>query len=515
MNAQHDLTKTWAALDLGSNSFHLLLARPVGASFVVEERLKEKVQLVGGFSEGRMQADAQARGLACLARFAQRLKSIESEKIIVMGTCAFREATNVESFTSAARDILPVPIEVISGDYEAELIYCAVAHYANATDEHRLVLDIGGGSTEFALGSGANTVATLSVNMGCVAWKDQFFTESHLQGTDYWRAKQSAADVINNEIDQIRGALEISRQATTPLQIYGTSGTIESIHTVLNANGWSRGAITREAMVQLENAIAEDGWVLEAGLPGLAPDRADIFPAGVAILSACFDALDIDELEYVDVSLLQGIICDKVLGTKELGSVVVDLKEDSVAQLTERFAVERTQAARVANCAAVLYAASGDWWQGDTECADLLRWAAQLHELGVHISARHYHRHGAYIVKHAELAGFSQHQQSVLALLIRGHRRSMPGLSFRAFDPELETKLLKLVALLRLAVILQRSHSDEGAPKVSLSVTDEQLTLDCGVGWLAANQLSYKELQVERRQQATAGLELHLLNTPK
>ena len=191
-----------------------------------------------------------------------------------------------------------------------------------------------------------------------------------------------------------------------------------------------------------------------------------------------------------------------------------DLREDSVAQLIQRFSVDTAQARRVTQCAEQLYVASDDWWQGDQDCADLLRWAANLHELGVHISARHYHRHGAYIVKHAELAGFNQMQQSVLALLVRGHRRSMPGLSFRAFDPAMETKLLRLVALLRIAVILQRSHNDADMPNVALSVDSNQLTLDCGEGWLAAHALSYSELLVEQNQQATAGLELVLLNTP-
>lgn len=511
MNIQYKTVHTWAALDLGSNSFHLLLARPAGASFVVEERLKEKVQLVGGFVQGRLHPDAQARGLACLARFAQRLRSVEPDHIVVMGTCALREADNVEEFTNAARRILPVPIEVISGDYEAQLIYGAVAHHADAVDEVRLVLDIGGGSTEIAVGKGAHASDSLSVNVGCVAWKDHFFSDDQQLGSQYWRAKQHALDVIGDDANHIKSCLDSFASSTGKRRVYGTSGTIESIQTVLNANGWSRGSITREAMARLEKAIGEDNWVLEAGLPGLAPDRVDIFPAGVAILSACLEALDIQELEYVDVSLLQGIICEKVLSHEDMNS---NLKEDSVAQLMTRFTVEPTQAARVAACAAQLYAASAQWWQGDDECADLLRWAATLHELGVHISARHYHRHGAYIVKHSELAGFSQHQQSVLALLIRGHRRSMPGLAFRAFDPELETKLLRLVALLRLAVILQRSHSDQGGPSISLEVTSDTLTLDCGPGWLNDNPLSYKELQVEQRQLATVGLQLVLLNKP-
>ena len=505
--------RTWAALDLGSNSFHLLLARPAGASFVVQERLKEKVQLFGGFSQQRMHQDAQQRGLACLARFAQRLKSVDCSRVFVMGTCALREADNAAEFTAAAEQILQVPVQVISGEYEASLIYGAVAHYASQPDRHRLVIDIGGGSTEIACGHGQNVMASASVNIGCVAFKDRFFSHTRLQAESYRAAKAEAVAVL--ALNLAKTGIHEQLVQTPLVGVYGTSGTIESIETVLNANGWSRGAITRDAMARLEAAIVEDGWVLEAGLPGLAPDRVDIFPAGVAILSACIEVLSFEQLEYVDVSLLQGIICDKVLYQNGLTKKVEpDLREDSVAQLIQRFSVDTAQARRVARCAEQLYVASDVWWQGDQDCADLLRWAANLHELGVHISARHYHRHGAYIVKHAELAGFNQMQQRILALLVRGHRRSMPGLSFRAFDPDMEVKLLRLVALLRIAVILQRSHKDADMPNVALSVGNDQLTLDCGEGWLAAHPLSYSELLIEQNQQATAGLELVLLNTP-
>jgi exopolyphosphatase/guanosine-5'-triphosphate,3'-diphosphate pyrophosphatase len=497
---------SWAALDLGSNSFHLLLVEPVGGSFITRERLKEKVQLLAGFRDGQIAAGAQARGLACLARFAQRLKPLPAERLLVMGTFALRQADNALSFARAAEQVLNAPVQVISGEYEAQLIYAAVAHQLGPGTASRLVMDIGGGSTEIAVGSGASAELTLSVNIGCVAFKDQFFAAGdHALG--YREAKAAALAAIRAQM--AAGGFPPAFESWWGQAVYGTSGTLESIQTVLNANGWSRGRITREALARLEAAIIDEHWVIDAGLPGLAPDRTDIFPSGVAILSACFDALDIEQCEYVDVSLLQGMICEHVVTANE-----ADLREDSVQQLAQRFNVEPAQAARVSRCALALFDASGAWWQDDSY-RNLLRWAAQLHELGVHISARHYHRHGAYIVKHAELPGFNDEQQGLLALLIRGHRRSMPGLAFRAFDPDIAQQLLRLVALLRLAVILERSHHDAESPQVSLQVQGNRLELDCGPGWLASHPLSLRELQVEVGQQRTAGIELVLLNAPE
>jgi exopolyphosphatase/guanosine-5'-triphosphate,3'-diphosphate pyrophosphatase len=492
----------WAALDLGSNSFHLLLARRAGASFVVEERLKEKVQLLAGFTDGCIHHQAQQRGLECLARFAQRLSPLDRERIWVKGTYALREADNAAEFVAAAESLLQVPVEIITGELEAHLIYGAVAHQFGRDISPRLVIDIGGGSTELACGRGYESEATLSVPIGCVAFKDLHFPPTIMQSTGYPAAKRMAVTALQQGLQSSAGLHGFDLLNAT---VIGTSGTVQSIQMVLSANGWARNDITRQAMAQLESAIVEDRWVIEAGLPGLAPDRADIFPAGVAILSACFEVLGIQQLTHVDVSLLQGIICEHVVDNVE-----ADLREDSIAQLVQRFAVDVNQAARVVRCAERFYAQCDTWFEGDPMSADLLRWAATLHELGVQVSSRHYHRHGAYIIKHTELPGFNDHQQSVLSLLVRGHRRSMPGLAFQTFDPQLAQTLLRLVGLLRLAVILERSHSDKESPQAQISVSADELHLECGSGWLDAHPLSKRELEVEQQQQAGAGITLHV-----
>ncbi len=494
-NPTHD---QWAAIDLGSNSFHLLIAKPAGASFVVVERLKEKVQLLGGFRAGELHPQAQERGLACLARFAQRLKSIPPERTRAMGTYALRQAANAQRFTQAAEAILGVPIRVITGQQEAGLIYQAVDHHVNDPQKQKWVIDIGGGSTEFAMGVGAQVNQRHSIDVGCVAFKDKFFAETYLHAGNYLQAKAEAKTALQ------QGGL-VQPNGFENQCWYGTSGTIASIAAVLSANGWSNGEITTTAIQTLEEGIVNDHWVLQAGLPGLAPDRADIFAGGLAILSACFEVLGINRLQDVDVSLLQGIICEAVLPEQD-----IDLQEDSVVRLSRKFAVDQAQAQGVEETALLLFDAAGVW-QLDESYRKLISWAARLHEVGTHISPQHYHRHGGYMIRHTAMPGFSELQKSMLALLIKGHRRRMPGLAFQSFPREISQPLIRLVALLRIAVILRRSHDPQEVlmPRLRISGGDlEILHLDCGADWLRQHPLSARELEVEKQQLATAGLHL-------
>jgi exopolyphosphatase/guanosine-5'-triphosphate,3'-diphosphate pyrophosphatase len=338
--------------------------------------------------------------------------------------------------------------------------------------------------------------------MGCVAFTEQYINPAAVPSAGFLLAKEAAVHALKEGIEADGTTDELRRE---PQLVVGTSGTIESVQTVLAANGWPSDVITAEAIDDLGQSIAADRWVIDAGLPGLAPDRMDIFAAGVAILSACFEVLQIQTLRFAPVSMLQGMI-----GAAVVEDLTQDLCEDSVERLAERYGVDRPQALRVMDSATELFAKTAAWWEpDDLPLRQLLRWAARLHEVGVVVSSSHYHRHGGYIIKHSQMPGFTHPQQNILALLVRGHRRSMPGLAFRAFDPDLADKLLRLVALLRIAVILQRSHCDGDAP-TSLSLTANQNTLHlrCGADWLATHPLSHKELQVEAGQLHRVGLNL-------
>ncbi len=492
------MSDLFAALDLGSNSFHLLIAHRCGGVFETVERMKEKVQLLGGFSGGCLAPAAMRRGEACLARFAQRLACVPPEQLRMVGTHALREARNRDEFAAVAERIVGAPLEVVSGEEEARLVYLGVAHHAPwHPGGCRLVVDVGGGSTELAWGEpgrGAGGPAGVaSCKVGCVSLTDRCFGA----GTDQAQAFQAARAVAMETLATL-----------TPMDpgctVIGTSGTVESIQTVLAANGWGSEVITAEGLEALCRAIVSGRWLVEAGLPGLAPDRVDIFPAGVALVSALFATLQLSSMQFVDASLQDGLLYrDEPLPDPE-----VDLRHQAVARLKRRYGVDEAQAARVRDTALALFDGAAGWWRDPQRWRPFLRWAAELHQLGMAVAPRHYHRHGAYLVQSSDLRAFSRTEQNQLALLVRGHRRGFPGLAFRAYEGATRTELERLLALLRIAVILHRSHSDAHAPALTVQAADEVLTLGLPAGWLENHPLSARELEVEREQLTNAGIRL-------
>ena len=488
----------FAALDLGSNSFHLLLARRCGEEFETVERIKEKVQLLSGFRDGRLDAAAMARGRACLARFAQRLAALPRENMRMAGTHALREARNPDAFATTAREIVGVPLDVVSGEEEARLVYLGVAHHLPVdAPSRRLVVDIGGGSTEFAWGDHVERpgepARVASRKIGCVS-----LTESHIlpepnQAMAYVAARKQAVAALGG-FDPVGKDVEV----------LGTSGTVESVQSVLAANGWSAEHISREGLGMLTDAIVSGRWLVNAGLPGLAPDRVDIFAAGLALVDAVFHVLKVDRIRYLDASLQDGLLY-RHFGS---GDAHVDLRERTLARLKKRYQVDAAQSARVRRTALALFDACEPGWRASSRWRNLLAWAAELHELGMVVAPQHYHRHGAYLLSHSDMRAFSRAEQDQLALLIRGHRRAFPGLAFRAYRPDIGRSLIRLLALLRVAVILHRGHSDEDEPALQAGASECRLSLDFAPGWLEAHPLSARELEVEVAQLAHAGIEL-------
>lgn len=496
------MSDLFAALDLGSNSFHMLLARRVDGAFDTVERLKEKVQLLRGFHGGRLHADAMARGEACLARFAQRLAGVPRAQIYMAGTHALREADNRDEFAAAARRILGVPLEVISGSDEARLINLGVAQQIPGPPGHgRLVVDVGGGSTELAWSDSTagphEPRRVASFKVGCVSLTEAHFQPGTAQPRAYLAARSRALQALDGLTPVAPGC-----------EVIGTSGTVESVHSVLAANGWDGECITAEGLATLTDAIVTGRWLVEAGLPGLQPERVDIFAAGLAVVDALFQRLELRAMRFVDVSLQDGLLYRDV-SVPDHGD---DLRARTVARLQQRFAVDTAQAARVRRTALALFDGAAAWWPRDGSWRALLGWAAELHEIGTVVASRHYHRHGAYLLQNSDMRAFSGQQQHQLALLVRGHRRAFPGLSFRAYDDATRRCLVRLLSLLRIAVILHRGHSDAHAPAVTASISDaeEALTVDLGAGWLAAHPLSARELEVEAGQLDAAGIRLRV-----
>jgi len=496
------MSDLFAALDLGSNSFHMLLARRTNGTFETVERLKEKVQLLRGFHDGRLHADAMARGEACLARFAQRLADVPRAHIRMAGTHALREADNRDEFALAAWRILGVPLEVVSGSDEARLINLGVAQQIPAPPGYeRLVVDVGGGSTELAWSDTAEPLheprRVASFKIGCVSLTDLHFQSGAAQPQAYLAARSRALQMLDGLTPAAAGC-----------EVIGTSGTVESVHSVLAANGWDGECITADGLAMLAEAIVGGRWLVEAGLPGLQPERVDIFAAGLAVVDALFQRLELRAMRFVDVSLQDGLLYRDVPPPDH----VEDLRARAVARLQQRFAVDAAQAARVRRTALALFDGTAAWWPRDEGWRALLGWAAELHEIGTAVAPRHYHRHGAYLLQNCDMWAFSRQQQFQLALLVRGHRRAFPGLSFRAYDDATRRSLVRLLSLLRIAVILHRGHSDAHTPSVTASVGGdrEALNLVLGADWLAAHPLSARELAVEAAQLDAAGIRLQV-----
>lgn len=494
----------FAVLDLGSNSFRLLVARREGGQVRIVDRVKERVQLLRDFNDGRLHPVAIARALDCLRRYAQRLTSLPRAHIAMIGTHPLREGANRAELVGPAEAIMGTRLRVVSGEEEAALVYRGVLIREPPVDGlGRLVIDIGGGSTELALGGARGPGRLRSCRFGCVALADRFFRAAAPLESAFVAARQHLEKHLP-DFDTVADGTEV----------IGTSGTIESVQAVLTANGWSDREISAGGLELLVRELQAGRWDPESGMLGLAPDRVDIFPAGVALLSTLFQKLRIRSMRYVGAALEDGVL-DGLLG----GAVdPLAVRQQTVVGLQARYGIDRGQASRVRRTAVALFDQADGWWPPGArtipgrDWRQLLAWSAELHELGLAVSPRAHHRHGAYLLRHADIRGFSPAERELLALLVRGHRRGLPLLAFNALADAERRHVIRLAALLRIAVILERSQSDAESPKVRMTVTaDAQgdgILLDLPADWLAAHPLSRRELEFEPLQLAPAGIRL-------
>jgi exopolyphosphatase / guanosine-5'-triphosphate,3'-diphosphate pyrophosphatase len=491
-----------AALDLGSNSFHLIIARLDHGELIAIERLKEKVQLGRGSSDGAMTAPAIQRGLDCVARLAQRIRSIPLERVAIVGTAALREAANRDAFLSPAAQLLGCPIRILSGEEEAELIFLGVSHALAAGDENRVVIDIGGGSTEFCAGHSFAPRHSASVDLGCVSLSDRWFGAGTTLARGYRDARHCARELL---LPIAAAWKDYARDAL----VIGTSGTIESVQSVLVANGFASGTITRAGVAELERAIVERRWVSDLSIQGLAPERVDIFPSGLAALAAILEVLDVERVEFVDASLQHGLLYDLTARrTRE------NVQERTIDGWQRRFDVDRDQARRVRRLALSLFdQVSRQWRMTDDSLRSLLGWAADLHEIGLMVSSRHPNRHAAYLIENGDLPGFKAEGRRAIALLVRSHRGGFPMFALASFEQPDATHLKRLAILLRLAVILERTRTDCDSPNVTVEVREDRIEVAMSDTWLADHALSRFELAGERERLGVAGIALSVVST--
>lgn len=452
------------------------------------DRLRETVRLSEGLKNNEdLGLEAKTRALECLSRFGERLHDMQASSVRAAGTSALRRARDSKAFLEQAERVLGHPIEVISGREEARLIYNGVSHSMPPHEGLRLVLDIGGGSTEIILGRGARPTALESLHMGCVLMTETYFRGGRIDRSSFDDARLAA----RLELRPVKAFFRDSEE----LEAIGTSGTIIATETVARELSIiESNDLTPDAVEQLVERVLEFDDVSALSLPGLAERRAQVWPGGLAILAELMAALRIEELRISDGALREGLLYD-YLGRLQHR----DARERSVQAMARRFNVDDAQAQRVADTAGRLLAQCTDAWDPQTPLAgQLLDWAARLHEVGLDISHDGFQRHGAYIVQNADMPGFPRAEQKLLSYLISVQRRPIDDRSGNALPATWRESALRLAILLRLAVLLNRSRSKLALPNIRVVAGSDSLELVFPEGWLAVNPLTIADLDRER-----------------
>ncbi len=484
--------KQLGALDLGSNSFHLLIAQESHGRIQVLDKHKEMVRLAEGLDDDNNLAEhVIERALACLERFAQRLRTLDPDNVRVVGTNTLRKAADSGDFINRAQKVLGHSIEIISGREEARLIYLGVCHDLGPEDMRRLVVDIGGGSTELILGRRTNAETLESLHMGCVSMSQRYFADGQITA----KAMQRAVKAALVELEPIaQDYISQGWESTV-----GASGTINAINDVVVANDLGT-AITAEALTEIQKRAISAGAIDDLQISGLAEERKAVFPGGLAILSAVFEALGIDSMQPAQSALREGLIYD-LLGRQHED----DARDHTVKSLMQRYRIDDRHARQVRETAiALLSQVAMAWSLTDAHHKQILSWAADLHEIGMDISHSGYHKHGSYLLENMDMPGFSRSEQSQLATLVRAHRRK--------FTPEwlssASTSLVRLSVLLRIATVLHRNRSHEPLPHIELKVTDENVSLSLSKSWLQEHPLTVEDLNLEEEYLAAVNLKL-------
>ena len=484
-----------AAVDLGSNSFHMVIARVVDGHLHVVDRMRERVQLALGMGDdGTIAGDAEQRALACLERFGQRLSGMPAERVRAVGTYTFRRAKNRRAFRRQCEASLGHDIDVVRGREEARILFRGVAHDLPASSERRLVVDIGGGSTECILGAGEEATRMDSLRMGCVSFSQRFFRDGRIT-RDRFKQASLAARLEIEPIERIYGRLGFQE----PI---GSSGTVLAIDGMLRASSRSYDGITLAGLKSLRDAMVERGQVDKLELPGLSPERRSVICGGVAILHAVFKGLRIEQPMRASKSALREGLLLELVGS--LGEE--DVRERTVARLCDRYAVDAEQAARVAETSLSLAGQLEQVWELSPRELRVLRWASLLHEIGQALSFSGYHRHGAYILQNSDMPGFSEQGQTYLAALVRAHRRRFHAEKAELLRQVDGARAVRVASLLRLSVRINRGR--EPMPMPTISSAGSRLELTFPEGFLETRPMTRADLAEEQNLLLEAGCEL-------
>ncbi len=487
-----------AAVDLGSNSFHMIVCSLTEGNLQTLDRLKEMVRLASGLDKRNyLDAKTQERALGCLERFGQRIRNFPPESVRIVGTSTLRTAKNSQQFLEKAEKALNHPIHVISGIEEARLIYQGVAHSLGSNANLRLVMDIGGGSTEYIIGSGDTPHVKESLRMGCVQASNAFFKDGKLSKSAFAQATLFA--------EQRLEPVQIQFQRSNWDEAIGASGSLRSIAKVLEAKNWSNNGITREGLEQLVAHINLYTHVDELNLPDLDPERLPVFPGGVAIVYATFKSLGIEQMTVSDGALREGLIYDL------LGRLYDDdIRSATVQALAERYHVDNSHADRIKQTVGYILSQLGESFFGDNHehVVQFLNWAADLHEIGHDIAHSQYHKHSAYVIENGDFAGFSRQDQILLSTIVKSHRRKFSVSRFTELPAPWDVDALKLTIILRLSVLLHRNRQEHELPDFKIALVKTKIRLQFPDHWLAQAALTRADLIQEADYLRAAGFKL-------
>ncbi|HEV7632151.1 MAG TPA: exopolyphosphatase [Steroidobacteraceae bacterium] len=491
-----------AAVDLGSNSFHMVVARHANGQITIIDRLREMVRLAEGLdADGRLDKAVTARALACLQRFGQRLNDVHADGVRVVGTNALRVARRKQAFLERAREALGHPIEIISGREEARLIYSGVAHTLPLDTGNRLVVDVGGGSTELIIGLGFDPLELESLHMGCVTLTQRYFADGKLSEKRFERARIAA----RQELDPIQAAYRRRGWEV----VAGSSGTVRAISEAQRELDPTSTAITGEGMEALIAELISAGNARDIGIAAVTDERRPVFAGGLVILAEVFAQLRIKQMRFAEGAMREGLLHDMVgRYTDE------DARERTVRSMQKRYHVDLAQAQRVEDTAADFLSQVKKTWGLEDPIAELaLRWAARLHEIGLDVAHSGYHRHGAYLLQNADMPGFAREEQLLLARLVGTHRRKLSLQGVEDLIPPWDRLAVYLMLILRLAVLLHRGRGEGALPGIELTARPRTLELQFKLRTLRDLPLTQADLQQEIEHVDEQGFRLRVFTS--
>ena len=490
---------TYAAVDLGSNSFHLLVARREHGELRVIDRIKEMVRLAGGLdARGHLDPEVHERALACLARFGQRLRGIPDDNIRAVGTQAFRRMQRANAFLMVAETALGCPVDIIAGREEARLVYLGVSQGIAGHNDRRLVIDIGGGSTELVVGEGLEPLEMESMQAGCVSVTQWYFGNGRITRKRWDKAHRA----VLAEMQEFEHRFEDAGWGNA----VGSSGTVRAVSAICRAQGWSEGIVTPEAVARLRDALIDARRIENISLDGLSERRQPVIVGGAVLVSACLESLGIERLDVSDYALREGVLHD-LLGRLENR----DPRDKTVRAFVQRYGVDLPQARRVREVALRAFDQVAIEWGLRDAHREMLGWAADLHECGLSVSHSGYQRHSAYLVENSDMAGFSRTEQSFLAALVRNHRRTPVEPLNEDLPPRLYPAARACTFCLRLGAVLSRSREDSAIPAFTVEADEDGVDIIFPRQWAADHPLTLADIEQEQRHLAGLGYKVGLV----